>query len=109
MTKSITLKGQKWKVQFKNFAQHNKLYGPGGLACVVPHKKIISFVTSEINRNIVKHELLHALMRETYIDYIDPDIKQIEEMACLLIEFHGDEIENWADRIMDMADTYISK
>lgn len=88
----IKILGQKWKVFLFDEDRYIRRLGDDSSGLTNTTTKEIYFNQEELHRDVVIHELTHALKAETCTESANLTADQVEEMFCDLVAKHGDYI-----------------
>jgi hypothetical protein len=96
----VSVIGKYWNIRVLSDKTYAKNHGSDshGMAYVDDRKIFIR--RSSLNKETIKHELVHAYFQELSFYELQLDDDQYEDFCCELLAKYGDHISKDADRVM---------
>lgn len=98
---NVQIKGQTWKIKLWPDAQYVKKFGSDSDAITFTDKRQIHFSKRGLNIGVVRHELMHAIFAEAHVESAHLNADQIEEVACSIVQYQWNILNNLTETIID--------
>ena len=97
-----TIKGVKWKIYVQTHAVYIRKHGKDSKAIVYPDDYEMFFDKSELRTNIIRHEIIHAIIASNDTENSSKlSQHDFEEMVCTVYGNNVHSIQKVEDSIID--------
>ena len=103
---TINIKGRDWKfvvIADKTFdKKFNAIPGDDdGCAITLNDDKTVFIKKSSIHLPVIRHEIMHILVFSSLVESSSLTALQMEELCCEIVGEHGQELNLWAEKVMN--------